>query len=285
MTEPQAGKVPVLDCVKDAWRFTFAEALGFFPAALVLAASAVVSFLLQPAMESGGLLAMAMNLAVGVAAGAIFTAAVLRKAVRGEMVQPSGLALGADEFRLMGVSAALMLMFMPIFALVFVVLWFVVLGRLAQSPGELEGLLTNTDALAERIAEALGPSGQLAFSLFVFLVVGIILVVAARLFVANAATIGERRMVILQVWGWTKGNVLRVIGALLLTMAPAVLAASVLMSVIEGVLRLVAPNPSFVVAVFAMALSGFIGGIANIPSMALGGVLYRGLRPADFQPK
>ncbi len=279
MSNTEAGKVPVIDCVKEAWRFTFAEAAGFFPAALVMAGGAGLSALLGA--TPGGVMLL-LNLAVSLAAGAIFSAAVLRKAVRAESVQPFRLALGADEFRLMGVSAALMLMFLPAGLLVMLVMWFVVLGRTMQSVEQLETLLADPDALAEHIAQQLGPTGQLAFSLFVFLVVGAVLVIAARLFVANAATIGERRTVILQVWPWSKGNVLRIIGALLLTMAPAALAVSVLMNIVDA---LVGPSRPVIVSLIVVALSGFVGAIGNIPSIALGAVLYRGLRPPEFVAK
>jgi hypothetical protein len=118
------------------------------------------------------------------------------------------------------------------------------------------------------------PAGSLsALALFAILVF-----VSARLLMVNAATIGERRIVFLQTWSWSKGNVTRVIAALFLTALPV--AALQLLFLFSGF------QPGNLAGAIAVSYVGsLLGLIAGIPVTALGANLYKGLRPPNFVAK
>ncbi|MDZ4760100.1 MAG: hypothetical protein SGJ21_03400 [Alphaproteobacteria bacterium] len=291
MADPTVGKVPVIESMAEAWRFFFANWLQFIPACLVVAAGAGVTQMLagplpvegQPQTFSLG--AMAASFAIGLTVGAVFSAAVLRKAVRGEAEGPIGLGFGADEFRLVGVAVSLMLVFLPFIVLVSFVLVFIVLGRAASSSADLEAILSDPEALSAALSESLGPAGTLAFFLFMLVCVAGLAIVAARLAMVNAATIGERRMMIFQTWGWTRGNVRRVLAALLLTLLPGMIISGFISGLVSSPLVVGADNVSDLQLFATGAIAGFVGALAQIPVLALAAHLYRGLRPSDFAPK
>ena len=281
MSDASDGKAPVRASVAAAWRFFFAHWAEFAPAAAVVALAAGLGDLFQTMAPAGGLI---ISLALSTVAGAIFFAAVLRRAVRNEATGPFGLAFGADEVRLIGVSLSLLVMIAPIVLLVALVLFVTVLGRVAGSPQELQTLLADPDRFSRVVAERLGPTGEAAFSLFVFLVCAIVIWLLVRLVVINAATIGERRIVIFQAWTWTHGNFLRVLAAIVLTSLPAVILSyflSALLVTLTGGASPTSPIGVFLVGGF----SGFVGAMSEIPALALAAHLYRGLRPTDFVPK
>lgn len=282
MSAAGSDKVPVLACVRDAWRMAFGDAAGLLPAAGVAAIASVVAGLLSMSAAGGYLIGFGVQLA----GSAVFAAAALRKMVRGERTAPMGIAFGADEMRLIGVALSLFLVFIPFAVLILLVVWIVLMGRVAGSTADMEafeGLMNDPDALTVALSEALGPSGQIALSLFMILIAAIVMVLAARLVAVNAATIGEKRIVIFQTWSWAHGNVWRIIAAILLTTLPAMLVGSLMESISRSLLQ---AGPASVVNVMIYAgVSGLVSAYANLPGIALGAVLYRGLRPRDFVAK
>jgi hypothetical protein len=295
MQETTAGKVPIIECVRSAWTFPFEHWRKFLPAALVAAAIAQIGLILgvltaapasapQTVMQSflGDLMVM---LPSGIA-GLMFTAAVLRKAVRDEYVGRTGIAFGADEVRLLGAAVAMLCLFLPLVALLFIVLSVAVFSRIATSDEALQALLADPEALNAAITAALGEGGSIALSLFILLICALFIVMAARLYMINSATIGERKIVLLQTWSWSRGNVLRVIAAMILTVLPVMMIDNLIVSIFTS---LPAPpegaGTSLPLLLFAGFSVSFVTAMTSIPVVVLGAILYKGLRPRDFVAK
>lgn len=296
LSEQQSGgQVPVIECFKQAWQFLRQNWQGFLPAAAITGVLSQVGvalvILIRPTDGPGEsmLTAMLWNLVAiipAMVASLMFTAAVLRKVVRDSFVGRTGLMFGADEMRLLGVTAALTCVLLPFTALVLVVLWAIVVPRLNVSEEELNVLLSDPQALGVALENALGPTGVLAFILLSFLCFGIVAYVMVRLSMANAATIGEQRVVIFQTWKWSRGNVWRILGALVLTALPIVLFENILNSVRLQILQGVPAGSGGLLVLLAVeGATTFLMALASLPTLALGGILYKGLRPPDFVAK
>ncbi|MEQ1781058.1 MAG: hypothetical protein ABMA14_06855 [Hyphomonadaceae bacterium] len=290
-----SGQIPVLDCVRSAWQFLLRNGRRLAPAALIVALVAEIGPIiggLSGAADAESASALSANLGSfiamlpGVLASLALTAAVLRLAIRDEFIGATGLTLGADEVRLLGVLAGLMCIIIPFGSLVFLVVSVVVIPRLASSPEELQRLLDDPDAMSTALENSLGPAGSAAFLFFMFAAIGIVIYVATRLFMMNAATIGERRVVMFQTWKWSRGNVLRMLGALLLTWLPASLIDTMIYSLAATVFSGVASpgNAALTIPIFHI-ITTFVTAMLSIPSIVVGAILYKGLRPADFVAK
>lgn len=282
MTDIAAGKVPVLKCFESAWRFLFENWRLFMPAAAVPAIANGLSLALSPASagaanlmnDFGGMLIVTI-------ASVFFTAAVLRKVVRDEFIAPWGLAAGPDEMRLLGVLGCFLAIFVPPIILIGVVFQIFLLSRIAASPEELADLMADSEAFSEAIVQQLGAGGLLMLDVILAVLIVIAIVTVVRLSMVNAATIGERRIVFFQSWSWSKGNVLRMLGALVLTTLPAMLLNLIVAAVVLGVSG-AGPAP---VQFLAGGIVGFVQSLLSIPAIALGAILYKGLRPSDFVAK
>ena len=174
-------------------------------------------------------------------------------------------------------------MFIPLGTLAVLIISATVLSRLAQSEQELQVLLQDQEALSEALARALGPGGTLAFLLFTMLLLAAAIYLVTRLFMVNAATIGERRVVMFQTWSWSRGNVLRMLAAIMLTWLPAYMIDNLVIEVGAAILRpmTIEGNAGTVLIAFN-AVATFVATMAGIPSIVLGAILYKGLRPVDF---
>jgi len=291
MRPETAGKVPVTECFTLAWRFLRDNLQLLLPAAGLTAAlsqvGVVLVLLLRPADSAQqSMLAMStwdvIAMLPSMIASLLFVAVVLRKAIRNEFLAPTGLAFGADELRLLGVATALMCLLLPIGGLFFFVMTGVVLSRLASSPEQLTILMNDPEALGAALEAALGPTGVLAFVLFSLLTLAVFLFISVKLTMVNAATIGERRMVIFQTWAWSRGNVWRILGAIILTALPVFFLDNILEAVRLVILQAL---PGVVTLLVVNVAVAFLLAIAGVPSIALGAILYQGLRPKDFAPK
>lgn len=289
-----AGKLPIITCVRDAWLFLRDHWRMFAPAAAAMALVSQIGYLLA-VMSGGGSGAQSAfggnlgDLAVtmpAVLASLVFAAAVSRKAVRNEFTGPMGLGFGADELRLLAIVAAYACMIIPLGTLVFIVVTTTVLSRLASTPDELAALMDDPEALNAALTQALGPGGTAAFMLFIMLVFAAAIYLFTRLFMVNAATIGERRVVMFQTWGWSRGNVLRMFAAIMLTWFPAYVIDSLVVEVGVAVLRPITSEGNAGIVLIAFnAIATFVAAMVGIPSIVLGAILYKGLRPADFAAK
>jgi hypothetical protein len=289
-----AGKLPIITCVRDAWLFLRDNLRIFVPAAAAMALVSQVGFLLAAFSGDGagaqsafggslGNLAVAMPAVLG---SLVFAAAVLRKAVRNEFTGRLGLSFGADELRLLAIVAAYACMIIPLATLVFMIVTATVLSRLAATPDDLAVLLEDPQALNAALTQALGPGGTAAFLLLIMLVFAAAIYLFTRLFMVNAATIGERRIVMFQSWSWSRGNILRMFAAIMLTWLPAYVIDSLVVEIGVAILRPITSegNAGFLLIAFNAAVT-FVAAIVGIPSIVLSAILYRGLRPVDFVAK
>ncbi len=283
MTDIPSGKVPVAECVVGAWRFFLANWQRFLPAAVIVG---VVSGAIPVLAASGppGAQNVTANFVVFVVtavAGVFFAAAVLRKAVRDEYQSPTGLAFGSDETRLLGVLGAMVLLFMPPVFLFSIVLVVVLFGRIASSPEQLEALMADEAAMSKAIADALSTPTGVMIQLLGVVFLAVLIIVSARLIMVNAAAIGEGRIVFFQTWSWSKGNVFRIIAAMILTALPVWL----LNLVIGSIIAETGAAQNLIAAVVVDSAISIIAVLGSIPSIALGAQLYKGLRPPEFVAK
>ena len=283
MAEASSGKVPILECVVVSWRFLFDHWSRFAPAAVVVSIVSALSPLVMGALLGGtSLPAVYAAITVSELAGVFFTAAVLRYAVRREFIGPAGLGFGLDEGRLIGALACLTLLFVPLIFLVGMVWAASIFGGLGLSPEELDARAKDPVAFNDMIREAMTRPPDASVQI-VGIIAGLLaLYVLTRLSMANAATIGERRFVFFQTWGWAKGNILRILAAIFVTALPPTLLNLIIGSALSGVV-VAGDNPGgAAVYVVLETLRGLIANLANIPFIALGAHLYRGLKPTDF---
>ncbi|RYE01208.1 MAG: hypothetical protein EOP61_11885 [Sphingomonadales bacterium] len=294
MTDTTSGKVPVFACVRQAWEFLLENWRLFLPAAAIVAVVAQVGPVLaaftapqatQPQSVMQNLLGDILIYLPSMIASLLYSAAILRKAVRNEVTGQFGLTFGADEVRLIGVAAAMACLFIPLISLVVIVLAVTVFSKLATSQAALEALLADPDAMNDAIIAAVGEGGAAAISLFIIFMFAVFVVLAARLYMVNAATIGERRMVIFQTWSWSNGNVLRVLGAMILTVLPVMLIDSVVNSFGLTILASIGDGREVISWLLVRTMITFVGAITTIPVVALGAIIYKGLRPQGFVPK
>ena len=272
-----SGKVPVFECVRGAWQFLLRNVQLLVPAAAICAVLAQVgaaaNLLVAPGQAGSPSL---LSLIPTLLAGVMFTAAVMRKVVRDEFLAPVGLKLGGDEGRLLGVGTCVTMIAIPIVFLLSIIMMSTVFSRIAATPEAMEALAENPEAMMKAIEEALGPTGLLALEIVSILLLCIALGLIALL---QAATTGEKRIVLFQALRWMGGNTLRVLAAIVLTVAPTLIVSAIL-SVIIGPLINSIPT----LLLFSVVIS-FIGNLLSVPVAALGAILYKGLRPVDFVAK
>ncbi len=295
MPDATAGKVPIIACVRSSWQFLIDNWRLFLPAAAIVAVVSQVGPTIALLSAPGDaprqsvmqdLLGDFLVSLPTIIAGLLYTAAILRKAIRNEFIGRVGLTFGADEVRLLGAALAMACLFVPLLSLVVIILGVTVFSKIATSQAGLEALLSDPDAMNAAIIAAIGEGGAAALSLFIMAMFVIVLILAARLYMVNAATIGERRIVMFQTWRWSSRNVLRVLGAMILTLMPVMLIDSVVDNVGLSVLHALPEGDRGILPVLLVGVvETFVGAITTIPVVVLGAIFYKGLRPPDFVAK
>lgn len=265
--QPNSVQVPVLDCVAESYQFFLQNWMKFLPAAFIVAAISTVSSLLS----TGALAEFGFSIVSGLA-GVAFAAAVIRKIVFDDFKSPIGITLGADEFRLFVATVVIVLTFLPVAFLISIIAASVLMSRLGLGEAELERLSANPQALRETLSGVVAPADIL---LAVVLLLPL-LWLAARWFLVNPGTIGEGRLVILQSWRWTRGNVFRTMAAVLLTAAPLVAFSVLLLSA-----NFLSAEPSQLTTVLLLGGAGVVSALLRIPLIALSAILYLGLRKTN----
>lgn len=281
-------QLPILGAAAYSWKFAQVSLLPTLPAYLVLA---LVSGAIHAATISGmagGVLPLDF---IGLLLGFLITvsclAMTIRLAMNGEMDGFTGLRFGADEVRLLFAN----LMFIAVasfLAFAAIILSSVVLGILLSIVApDLEAIAQNQRAVEQYLTEFLATPTGWVFSAMMFLMVGFpLLYISARLVNFPVATLVHKKVMIFETWAWTRDQVWRVIGAILLASVPAALItflgawlAETLtgISVFAGASALADASP----------LSGFIFGLIrslfSIPMSLIGAALavymYRGFEP------
>lgn len=273
MPNATSGKVPVLECVSTSWRFFLDNWMRFAPAAVAVSVIPALSGLL---LGGGAPAAVYTDLLISALASIVFTAAVTRYAVRGEFSGPAGLGFGADEMRLVGVFAAMTLVYVP-FVLVFgVVLVVSIIRGSGLSPEEFEARTQTPEGTRQVLTDWMSKPIDPAVAVAAIVIGLVVLYLFVRLSLGNSATIGERKFVLFQTWGWSKGNVLHILAAIIITVLPIFL--------VNVVLTVVFAQISGTVAGFLVSeiVRGTVANLGNIPFIALTAHLYKGLRPPEF---
>ncbi len=270
------AKIPVLASVRAAWAFFAGNWPRFIPSAALAALGAFVFFQGLAAGTPGPVL-------VGVAAGLLpaiaYRAALFRFALRGEFGGMFGLKLGPDEGRLAAVTAMYSLFLFLIGLTAFACMSVVVAGLVAAGgdPAAVEAAVGDTEAAFA----SLGAAGQTGMIVGMFLIFCLLAFVWARLVLAGAATVAEGRIVFLQSWPWTKGQVIPLLAASFLTALPGFLAQWVL-----GALAVAASGAGLGPVAAFLSLTGALAGtlIGGMMGAGLMVYLYRGLRPPGDAP-
>jgi hypothetical protein len=282
MTDVPAGKVPVVACTVASWKFLIENWRQFIPAAAIIG---LVSGIAPAVLSAGGGITVGgtyLLVLIGNLAGVFLTAAILRKAVRNEYLAPTGLAFGQDEARLLGVFGSTVLLMVPIALLALIVYTFVLIGNMHLTPEEMEAMAQDPAAMQKAMEDTLKTPAGVTLQLLAVVGLIILFVIIVRLSMINAATIGEKKIVFFQTWSWSKGNVLRITGAILMTALPAQLVALLAANILGGI---ASAAPGAITTAIAGILASTIGAFASIPPTVLGAELYRGLRPPGFVAK
>ncbi len=277
-----SGKVPIAESAAAGLKF-FTEncrrilpacgalglAYGFYFYGLAIAQA-------EPGASALAFLGSAAVLILMILLGASF----YRLALRNEFPGPLGLKFGPDERAYLGASiwaAAPMLLiaFVALFGLA------TILAPDLQASGMTPQQAANDQAFMESLAQK--HAGPVAL---IFLVAAVLVLwISLRLSLASAASVDSGKVKVWSTASWTKGNIWRIFGAILMLMAPL----SILMMVIQSIVALaVGVNPdqaqsgaapaSLGVALYGFAY-GFTSALAIAPMAGLASYLYKGLRP------
>lgn len=260
-----SGVVPVNQCVGEAYAVLQQHWGLFVPSAIIVTAVGMGAALLSqtPILQLGFAL-------IALLAQSAFTAAIFRKVLDGGYVRPVGMTLGADEFRLFSVA---LIVSVALLAALFLPAAFVlstVLARSGLNEAELEAFQQDPEGLRLHLLGMLGPTEYLLFAACAIPALWLM----ARLFMASAATFGEKRMAIAESWRWTKGSTLRVLMAIVLVSLPWLAVNGLVIAYLSG-----EGAGGGVVAALVVTGMEVLATLVRVPIIALSAILYLGLRP------
>lgn len=292
MASVDSGKVPVLQTVSDSWRFAMDNIARLAPAAIILGVAITLVETLASGMPGvgaafapGGAAFMALDFLGGVLVRAFFAGVIFRLMMREEFSRPTGLQFGRDEVRLLGAQIGAALIYGPIAIAIVFGPAMLVSHSLIPDIARAQALMADPQAFADTLIDAFGSTGASLVMAVLLALVAAVLWVLLRLCLVQAASFAERRIVVLQTWGWTRGNLMRIAAAHILVYVPAMLAATIIVALIAGVAAPDDATASGAAIIAVRTLINVLSIIAEIPLIALMAILYRGLRPPAFQPR
>ena len=286
----KADQPPILEAAKYSWRFMLATIGPTLPAFLIMAfVMGVAQAAMFSSMNGGALPLDLFGTVLAYAVSVSCAALVLRIALGGEIKGLAGLQFGLDEARLMSAQA----MFVVLILFLGLILSFIggVLLLIAMSTQvpDLTAVENDPVALQAVIEQYFATPGGAVTALVLIALTGLpLLYIAARLVTFPAATLQRKRIMIFETWSWTKGSVLSVMAAMLLTLAPLWVLNWVGMWVASAVTGLpmvfVGLSTGEIVLNPMMGfVHGFIAGIFNIPitiaAAGLSAFMYQGFEP------
>jgi hypothetical protein len=274
------GKVPISESAAAGLKFLTDHWQKLLPASALMGVITAAYFLSMTSPSSGVGLLTSLAFLAGLV---VVSASFYRLAIHNEYPAPSGFAFGRDETNYFSASLWSSLPFVAIMAPVMVGA-FSFLDASAKKAGyTLEQLLAGEKLAAEAVA-ANGGGGLLAL-LFLAAIV-LVMWLFLRLSLAMPATIGERKIKVWATFKWTKGNVWRILAAILLLWLPLFILSQVILSIVSLSLGI---NPAEAQAgkapvSAALGIYGFITGaisalLGTAPITGLLAFLYKGLRP------
>lgn len=269
------GKVPILLSAGEAVRF-FREHWRF---ALIVGAA-------------GGLAQGATMVALGPTLPGLFVLGLIAAGVHASYLRRA-LGLGAptplivDALRVFAAMAAVALV---IGLLAFVVVYGAMVALIAPYAEEAQTVADNQEAMMALLNRAIAAQPHV---LYIALAVGALaaLLFTSRLYMATPATVDRKRIVLFESWALTKGNMLRVTGARLLTLGPAFVFVGAMQALVGagfglnvGDAAALAGQAQTAPALFA-AFYGLAGAIQltvfGALDAGLAAFLYKGLKPAS----
>lgn len=279
----EIGKVPVQESVGAALRFLRENAQ--FSAVLAVAGAAVATVIAMISLKVAALGVPLSVLSTFVAAliYAGFTIAALDGAAGvGQRIVPDG---GRVWAAMLVVGFFLCIVFIVLAIPGFILLGAILGPRYAADLQGVSGDQAASVALMERMVSE-NPGVWLGFAL----VYGLIwLALTSRLFLSAPASIDAKRILTFETWPWTKGNMLRIMGARLMLLAPAyilVSAISYILALSLGInildpesLQSFSQSNTAMFALFSFVTTALQLFLFRSLEAGLSAYLYRGLKP------
>ncbi len=283
----EAGKVPVRESVGAALRLVRENVSFIGPASLAASAALALITLLIGVAPALGVPLIVANWGVNAFVYAAFIATCLNgPAVAMAGLAPNGLRVWA-AMAVVGFFIALVMFVLLIALSVALGPYLLPFADELQAVGEDRAAAT---ALLLRIIEA----APTPFAIATLVFGAVWLMITSRLYLAAPASLDMGRLVTLQSWAWTKGNMLRICAARLMLLAPAYVLVSALSALVGGFMGADVSTPTGFVtfaqgntlgaALFVFATSVISLGLYSAFEAALSAYLYRGLKPADAAP-
>jgi hypothetical protein len=277
-----AGKVPIVESAKAGYAFMRANLRALAPAAGI---GAVIFAITEHFSIGDTGTALLLQLAL-IAFQILFTASILRLALRPHASGFFGMQAGKDEANLLGAGVAIGF-FLFIIAVVGALLFTFAFAAAAQQSGvDVEGLQGDPAAMQAAMATLLSSPQGLPVMAVLAVVLAALCYLGARLTLASPATIGERKIMAFSTWRWTEGNGLRIIATICLVVLPLGMGVGVIAGVLASAMGVGAPADIAAPArIPCLLLAGF--GQYLLVTPALTGLiahLYQGLRPVVTPP-
>jgi hypothetical protein len=275
------GGVPILASACAGYAFMRASLRTVAPAAVMFAAATALAAVAAPApganaaAEIISLIATLASILFGLAYSAFSYRLALRKDASGFF----GLKIGKDESNLLGAAFVVGFFFLIVIVVCIVIFSLAMIPAAAQAKVDLASVAPGDEAAMLEAFGAIfkGPGGPYLIATALGLG-GFIIWLSLRLFLVNAATMAEGRIMAFSTWGWTKGDTLRILAAAMMVLFPIALVIGLALAVLGQVLG---------TSGFGDAAGSFLQALAQnlflIPAVTgLSVFLYRGMRPPDL---
>lgn len=273
----QDAQIPVLQSARAAYDFFLTHWTRVLPGAAIAAlGTTAMGLVVRMPPETRGGAATLLALAAVFISNVIYQAALYRLALRPGDASRFGLELGADEARLAGLYAALTA-FLTLIGIVAFTAVLIVMAGVVGFSGDMAAIQAAQNDPAA-MAQALGPIGMLLYMICFAGFIALMVWVGVRLVLAAPATIAERRFRMLSTWPWTKGSVLRIVAAAILSLLPGALALGLIQSGIEGALG---DASRATLMIFLFIINWISAATIGVIAAGLYAYLYTGLRPPE----
>ncbi len=280
-----AGDVPILESVAAAWRGWRAGLPRAWPYAV--GGALLLSGFAFAAQRAGA------NMGVGFLldlAAMIVIAGVYAAQLHGPLgVAADARRRGADALRVlasMGVAAFFMFIVMLVALLPGSIVFGVAIGEEGGALIEsVQGDPAATMAAAQQLASQHWPVLALLIGVYTF----VWLALTSRLYLAAPASVAEERIRTFETWAWTKGNMLRIMAARVIALAPVWIVLQGLQALAMSALGANPLDPQSFAALIAREPLRYLSVIAPMHALtllalygleaALSAYLYKGLKP------
>lgn len=277
------GGVPILASARAGYAFMRDSLRTVAPAAVMFAVATALAGVVAPApgavSAAGTEIVSLIATLVSILFGLAYSAFNYRLALRNDASGFFGLKIGRDESNLLGAAIVVGFFFLIVVVFAIVIFSIALLPAAAQAKVDLRSVAPGDEAAMLEAFGAIfkGPGGPYLIAIALGLC-GFIIWLSLRLFLVNAATMAEGRIMAFSTWGWTKGDTLRILAAAMMVLFPIALVIGLALAVLGQVLG---------TSGFGDAAGNFVQALAQnlflVPAVTgLSVFLYRGLRPADL---